>query len=142
MLFCDVPFLERFARAAQAGFTAVEFQFPYAFDVDAIAEAGRTSCEIVDAVDLPNVFVQYDIYHAQRMEGELAATIERHLARIGHLQIADNSGRHEPGTGEINFPFLFEQLDRIGYRGWIGCEYRPLTTTEAGLAALTFLTNP
>ncbi len=88
---------------------------------------------ILDAVGAGNTFLQYDIYHAQRMEGELAATIAQHLQRIGHMQLADNPGRHEPGTGEINFPFLFEHLDRVGYGGWIGCEYKPTTTTIAGL---------
>jgi len=88
---------------------------------------------ILDEVGADNAFVQYDIYHAQRMEGELAATMQRHLARIGHIQLADNPGRNEPGSGEINYPFLFAHLDRIGYRGWIGCEYKPATTTEAGL---------
>lgn len=88
---------------------------------------------ILDEVAADNAFVQYDIYHAQRMEGELAATLQRHLARIGHIQLADNPGRNEPGTGEINYPFLFAHLDRIGYSGWIGCEYKPATSTEAGL---------
>ena len=75
-----------------------------------------------------NLFLQYDIYHAQRMEGELAATMSAHLARIAHIQLADNPGRNEPGTGEINYPFLFAHLDRIGYKGWIGCEYKPAAT--------------
>ncbi len=88
---------------------------------------------ILDEVGADNAFVQYDIYHAQRMEGELAATMQKYLARIGHIQLADNPGRNEPGSGEINYPFLFAHLDRIGYRGWIGCEYKPATTTEAGL---------
>jgi hydroxypyruvate isomerase len=88
---------------------------------------------LLDAVGADNAFVQYDIYHAQRMEGELAATISRYLPRIGHMQLADNPGRHEPGSGEINYPFLFAHLDRIGYTGWIGCEYHPATTTAAGL---------
>jgi hydroxypyruvate isomerase len=88
---------------------------------------------ILDEVGADNAFVQYDIYHAQRMEGELAATLQKHLARIGHIQLADNPGRNEPGTGEINYPYLFAHLDRIGYGGWIGCEYKPATTTEAGL---------
>ena len=88
---------------------------------------------LLDEVGAANAFVQYDIYHAQRMEGELAATVEKYLPRIGHIQLADNPGRHEPGTGEINYPFLFAHLDRIGYAGWIGCEYKPATTTEAGL---------
>jgi hydroxypyruvate isomerase len=95
---------------------------------------------ILDAVGADNAFVQYDIYHAQRMEGELAATLQKHLPRIGHIQLADNPGRNEPGTGEINYPFLFSHLDRIGYQGWIGCEYKPATTTEAGLGWLRRLT--
>ena len=91
---------------------------------------------ILDEVGSDNLFVQYDIYHAQRMEGELAATIAKYLARIAHIQLADNPGRNEPGTGEINYDFLFGHLDRIGYQGWIGCEYKPATTTEAGLGWL------
>ena len=242
MLFTEVPFLDRFERAAKAGFEAVEFLFPYAFDAadikkrlddnglklvlhnlpagdwdagergiaclpDRVAEfrvgvakaiayakvlgVGQLNClagkvpagadpavlratfvdnlayaakalgeaglrlliepintfdipgfflnrtdqaiAILDDVGAPNAFVQYDIYHAQRMEGELAATVQKHLARIGHVQLADNPGRHEPGTGEINYAFLFAHLDRIGYSGWIGCEYKPAATTEAGL---------
>jgi hydroxypyruvate isomerase len=88
---------------------------------------------ILDEVGSDNAYVQYDIYHAQRMEGELAATMQKQLARIGHIQLADNPGRNEPGTGEINYPFLFKHLDRIGYTGWIGCEYKPAAGTEAGL---------
>jgi hydroxypyruvate isomerase len=242
MLFTEVPFLDRFERAAHAGFKAVEFLFPYAHPAEEIrrrldehqltlvlhnlpagdwdagergiaclpdrvdefragvakaityakalgvtqlnclagrAPAGvdpavlsRTLVEnlrfaaaalrladlklllepintvdirgffvsrtvealaIIDEVGADNLFLQYDLYHAQRMEGELAATLEKHLARIAHVQLADNPGRHEPGTGEINYPFLFAHLDRIGYRGWVGCEYKPATTTEAGL---------
>ena len=245
LLFADVPFLDRFERAAQAGFTAVECQFPYeapaaeirarldahglrmvlhnlpagdwaagerglACRPDRVAEfragvaraiacahvlgvpqlnclagiappgidagllqrtlvdnlrhaagelraAGlRLLVEPINAFDMPgfavtrtaqalalldevgadNAFVQYDVYHAQRMEGELAATLRAHLARIGHVQVADNPGRHEPGTGEIRFEFLFDELDRLGYAGWVGCEYRPATTTQAGLGWL------
>lgn len=242
MLFTEVPFLDRFERAAKAGFTAVEFLFPYAFpaseirarldkhglalvlhnlpagDWDAgergiaclpdrleefragvaraidyakalgvsqlnclagkapagvdeaslrrtlvanlryaaaeLQQAGlrlliepinnydipgfylnRTAqaLSILDEVGASNAFVQYDIYHAQRMEGELAATMQKHLSRIGHIQLADNPGRNEPGSGEINYEFLFAHLDRIGYSGSIGCEYKPATNTEAGL---------
>jgi hydroxypyruvate isomerase len=242
MLFTEVPFLERFERAAKAGFTAVEFLFPYAFSAQdikarldgnglelvlhnlpagnwdagergiaclpdrtaefragvgqaidyatalgvpqlnclagkapagideavlrqtfianlkfsaaALKQAGlRQLIEPINSYDIPgfylnrtaqalaildevgadNAFVQYDIYHAQRMEGELAATLQKHLARIGHIQLADNPGRNEPGTGEINWPILFAHLDRIGYTGWVGCEYKPATSTEAGL---------
>ena len=242
MLFTEVPFLDRFERAAQTGFEAVEFLFPYAYTPEEIRQrldahrlklvlhnlppgdwdtgergiachpdrvpefragvakalvyaqalgVGQLNClagkapigveddvlrqtfvenlrfaaaelkqaglrlliepintfdipgfylnrtaqalSILDAVGADNVFVQYDIYHAQRMEGELAATLQTHLPRIGHIQLADNPGRNEPGTGEINYAFLFAHLDRIGYDGWIGCEYKPATTTEAGL---------
>jgi len=91
------------------------------------------AADLLAEVGADNAFIQYDIYHAQRMEGELAATIEKYLPRIGHIQLADNPGRNEPGTGEIHYPFLFAHLDRIGYQGWIGCEYKPATTTEAGL---------
>ena len=242
MLFTEHPFLHRFEHAAQAGFDAVEFLFPYAYSAeeikqqldrhglklvlhnlppgdwdagergiachpDRVAEfragvaqgityakalgvgqlnclAGKAPADVPDAVlrktlvenlrfaaaalkdaglrlliepintfDIPgfylnrtaqavgvldevgadNAFVQYDIYHAQRMEGELAATLQKYLPRIGHIQLADNPGRNEPGSGEINYPFLFAHLDRIGYSGWIGCEYKPAATTEAGL---------
>ena len=242
MLFTEVPFLDRFERAAQAGFDAVEFLFPYAWPVEEIRSrlqanklqlvlhnlpagdwdagergiachpqrvaefregvargisharalgVGQLNClagkappgvpeamlrqtfvanlafaaqalgqagikllvEPINSFDIPgfyltrtdqaialldevgsgNAYVQYDIYHAQRMEGELAATMQKHLPRIAHIQLADNPGRNEPGSGEINYPFLFRHLDRIGYRGWIGCEYRPAGTTEAGL---------
>ncbi len=242
MLFTEVPFLDRFERAARAGFEAVEFMFPYAyspqeikarldatglkavlhnlpagdweggdrgiacdparvaefragvargvayattlgvpqlnclagkapagaddallrhtfvgnlrFAAAALHQAGlrllvepinrydipgfylqRTAqaLSVLDEVGAPNAFVQYDIYHAQRTEGELAATLAQHLARIGHIQIADNPGRHEPGSGEINYRFLFQHLDRIGSQGWVGAEFRPASTTEAGL---------
>ncbi|RZU02406.1 hydroxypyruvate isomerase [Rivibacter subsaxonicus] len=242
MLFTEVPFLDRFERAAKAGFTAVEFLFPYAFataDIRARLDANglqlvlhnlpagdwdagergiacipgreaefcagvaqaievgtalgvpRLNClagkmpagadeavlratfvanlkfaaaelhraglqlliepinrydipgfflnrteqaiAILDEVGVPNAFVQYDIYHAQRTEGEIAATLQKHLARIGHVQLADNPGRNEPGSGELNWPFLFAHLDRIGYQGHIGCEYKPANGTEAGL---------
>jgi hydroxypyruvate isomerase len=243
MLFTEQPFLERFEAAARAGFEAVEFLFPYAFEAQDIRSrldthklklvlhnlpagdweagergiachpdrvdefragvaravgyalalgVGQLNClagkapagvpdgrlretlvanlrfaaaelkaaglrllvepinsfdipgfyvnrtaqalDILDEVGADNAFVQYDIYHAQRMEGELAATLQKHLARIGHVQLADNPGRNEPGTGEINYPFLFAHLDRIGYSGWVGCEYKPATTTTDGLS--------
>jgi hydroxypyruvate isomerase len=89
--------------------------------------------QIISDVGSDNLFVQYDIYHMQVMEGDIAPTLQKHLARIAHVQLADNPGRNEPGTGEINYPFLFRYLDEIGYRGWIGCEYKPKTTTVEGL---------
>jgi hydroxypyruvate isomerase len=250
MMFTEVPFLDRFDRAAAAGFKAVEFLFPYAWpaheirrrldanglqlvlhnlpagdwdagergiaiDPDRVAEfrsgvaraidyagalgVGQLNClagkapagaaeaklrrtfvenlqhaarelaradlklliEPINTFDIPgfflnrtsqaigvldevgaaNAFLQYDIYHAQRMEGELAATVEKHLARIAHIQLADNPGRHEPGTGEIDYGFLLRHIDRVGYAGWIGCEYKPAAATEAGLDWLTRFTR-
>jgi hydroxypyruvate isomerase len=242
MLFNEVPFLERFAAARAAGFEAVEYLFPYAYDKNELAgllkthglkqvlhnlpagnwdggergiachpdrveefragvdkaieyatalgcpqvnclagkvPAGVTreqahatfvanlkfaadklkkaglklliepinshdipgfflnytaqAAAILDEVGSDNLYIQYDLYHAQRMEGELAATAQKYLPRIAHIQLADNPGRNEPGTGEMNYPFLFRHLDAIGYRGWIGCEYKPKTTTVEGL---------
>lgn len=242
LMFCEVPFLGRFERAARAGFEAVEFQFPYDWPVQELAMrlqdhglkavmhnfpagdwlagdrglacvagriaefrnsvpraieyalalgVGRLHClsgieppdqepsfifdtlvanlgwaagecskaglkvliepinrhdvpdyflcdtaraeRVMNAVGADNLLLQYDLYHAQRSEGELAATMQRLLPRIGHMQIADNPGRHEPGTGEINYPFLFERMDALGYEGWVGCEYLPLASTEEGL---------
>jgi hydroxypyruvate isomerase len=89
---------------------------------------------IIDEVGSDNLFLQYDIYHMQIMEGDLARTIQKNLARISHMQLADNPGRNEPGTGEINYAFLFDFIDSIGYQGWIGCEYKPKTTTGEGLS--------
>ena len=88
------------------------------------------------AVDRSNLKVQYDIYHADVIGDDIARRLTENIRQIGHLQIADNPGRHEPGSGNINFPALFELLDRLGYEGWVGCEYKPLTTTEAGLVWL------
>ena len=250
MLFNEVPFLERFAAAKAAGFEAVEYLFPYAYDKNELAgllkthglkqvlhnlpagnwEAGergiachpgrveefragvdqaiayatalgcpQVNClagkvpagvsrdeahatfvanlkfaadklkaaglklliEPINSYDIPgfflnytaqaaaildevgsdNLYIQYDLYHAQRMEGELAATVQKHLARIAHVQLADNPGRNEPGTGEMNYPFLFRHLDAIGYTGWIGCEYKPKTTTVEGLGWIKNLTK-
>ncbi len=85
-------------------------------------------------VDRSNVGVQLDLYHAQIIQGDLARTLSDNLSRIGHVQIADNPGRHEPGSGEIHYPFLFTLLDRLGYTGWVGCEYKPLAGSEEGLS--------
>ncbi len=251
MLFTEVPFMDRFARAAASGFTAVEFQFPYAFEAtairalldrhhlqlvlhnlpagdwdagdrgiacdpqrvdefrtgvsralsyarvlgvaqlnclagirpadateadmrqtlvdnlrfaaDTLKDAGlrlliepintydipgfylsRTdqALELIDVVGADNLFVQYDIYHAQRSEGEICTTLSRHLARIAHIQIAANPGRHEPGSGELNDAFVFAHLDQLGYDGWIGCEYKPAASTEAGLGWLRTMGHP
>jgi hydroxypyruvate isomerase len=102
----------------------------------------RQAAAIIAEAGAPNLFLQYDIYHMQRMEGDLAATIRAHLPLIRHMQLADVPGRHEPGTGEINFPFLFALLDELGYDGWIGCEYTPLADTLGGLGWRTQLASP
>ena len=83
-------------------------------------------------VGAPNLKVQFDLYHCQIVEGDLAVKLKRDLAHIGHVQIAGVPERHEPDRGEVNYPFLFAHLDAIGYAGWIGCEYRPRAGTSAG----------
>lgn len=246
MLFMEHPFIERFTRAKTVGFQAVEFLFPYEFDIEAIARelrrntleqvlfnlpagdfaagdrglandparieefrsgvhealriakvlnCGRLNClagmrldgvpeetqaatlvenlryaadaaaaagvrQVVEPLNVfdapgyflptpesgfalveraahPNLSLQYDIYHSQRMSGNLAATIAARIGQIGHVQIADSPARNEPGTGEINFPFVLQALDDAGYDGWVSLEYRPQTTTESSLTWLT-----
>jgi hydroxypyruvate isomerase len=92
---------------------------------------------VIDEIGSDNLFIQYDIYHMQIMEGDLARTIEKHFKSIAHVQLADNPGRHEPGTGEINYPFLYDRLDTLGYAGWIGAEYKPAHATADGLGWFT-----
>ena len=96
--------------------------------------------DIIGTVGAENTKLQYDIYHMQIMEGNLTRTIEDHFALIDHMQLADNPGRHEPGTGEIHYPFLFRRIDDLGYTGWIGCEYTPAGDSTAGLTWLKALT--
>jgi len=93
----------------------------------------QQALDVIRDTGSSNLFLQYDIYHMQRMEGELANTIKAHLPQIAHVQLADNPGRNEPGTGEINYRFLFGFIDSIGYDGWIGCEYKPKGKTIDGL---------
>jgi hydroxypyruvate isomerase len=92
---------------------------------------------LLDAVGSDNLFIQYDIYHTQVMQGDLIPTYARLRDRIAHIQIADNPGRNEPGTGEINYGFVLPELDRLGYDGFIGCEYKPRAGTTAGLGWMT-----
>ena len=96
----------------------------------------QQTLDLIETCGCDNIYYQYDIYHMQRMEGELAATIKKNLPRIAHMQLADNPGRNEPGSGEINYPYLFDFIDALGYEGWIGCEYKPAATTSAGLSWL------
>jgi hydroxypyruvate isomerase len=91
---------------------------------------------VLDSVGEANLMIQMDFYHAQITEGDLAVTLKRNLARIGHVQIAGVPDRDEPDQGEVNYPYLFKLLDTLGYAGWIGCEYRPRAGTEAGLGWL------
>ena len=88
------------------------------------------------AVAAPNLKVQMDLYHCQIVEGDLAMKIRRYIGGVGHMQIAGVPERHEPSLGEINYPYLFEVIDSLGYAGWIGCEYRPRGATSEGLAWL------
>jgi len=89
---------------------------------------------VLDEVARDNAFLQYDLYHAQRVEGELIGTLEKNLSRMGHIQIADNPGRHQPGTGEINFTGVFKAIDQCGYSGYVGLEYIPLGSTLDSLS--------
>jgi hydroxypyruvate isomerase len=97
---------------------------------------------LIEDGGLTNTFIQYDIYHMQIMEGDLARTIEANLDLIRHVQLADNPGRNEPGTGEINYEFLFRHLDQLGYSGWIGCEYKPRGRTSDGLTWRQTISQP
>ncbi|MBY0239391.1 MAG: hydroxypyruvate isomerase [Burkholderiaceae bacterium] len=104
------------------------------FDIPGFFLSGtKQGLDLIEAVGSDNLFLQYDIYHMQRMEGELANTIKNNLSVIKHIQLADNPGRFEPGTGEINYRFLLNYLDEIGYDGWVGCEYKPKNGTVDGL---------
>lgn len=88
---------------------------------------------IIEAIGPERLGLQFDLYHCQITEGDVVKRVERHLPLIAHMQVADTPGRHEPGTGEVNWPFVFERIDALGFRGWIGCEYRPRGVTEDGL---------
>lgn len=106
-------------------------------DMPCAIVATTTEYEAVAArVGSDNLFLQYDFYHMQIMQGDLVPGFLRLLPRIGHLQVADTPGRHEPGTGEINYPFVLGQVARSGYAGWIGLEYAPATSVARGLGWL------
>ena len=93
----------------------------------------QDALQLLEEINHTNIWLQYDIYHMQIMEGNLTRTIVDNLARIAHIQLADNPGRHEPGTGEINYTNLLRFIDEAGYDGWLGCEYKPAGVTEDGL---------
>ena len=98
-----------------------------------LLDGTELALECMAKANRPNIRLQYDVYHMQIMEGDLMRTAARLLPRIGHIQIADNPGRHEPGTGEINFARLLPHIDSLGYDGHIGCEYIPAADTAEGL---------
>ncbi|QUJ69568.1 hydroxypyruvate isomerase family protein (plasmid) [Photobacterium sp. GJ3] len=97
----------------------------------------RDAVTLIQAIDRPNVKLQFDAYHAQIMDGDLTVLIQDLADHIGHVQIASVPARHEPFGGEINYPYLFEVLDKSGYQGWIGCEYNPQQGTQEGLSWVT-----
>jgi hydroxypyruvate isomerase len=92
------------------------------------------AADIIAKVGKPNLWMQYDFYHVQIVGGDLIRRLEKHFAVVGHLQCSAVPVRHEPDGGEINYPFVFSEVDRLGYQGWIGAEYRPRGRTEEGLA--------
>ena len=98
-----------------------------------LLDGTRLALECIARAERPNIRLQYDVYHMQIMEGDLMRSIERLLPWIGHIQIADNPGRHEPGTGEIAFERLLPHIEALGYEGYIGCEYLPAASTRDGL---------
>ena len=100
---------------------------------DFLLSTTQQALELMERVDHSHLKLQYDVYHAQRMEGNLTATLRAQLPHIAHIQVADSPARHEPGTGEINYPFVFATLDALGYDGWVSLEYRPRTHTEVSL---------
>jgi hydroxypyruvate isomerase len=89
---------------------------------------------IIAAIGPEKLGLQFDLYHCQITEGDVVKRVEKHLPLIAHMQVADTPGRNEPGTGEVNWPFVFKTIDALGFRGWIGCEYRPAGETLAGLS--------
>lgn len=124
-------------RFAQAGLTLCVEAVNSRIDIPGfLVDGSARAAALIKEVDRPNVKFQYDLYHMQIMEGDLIRTLERMLPQIGHIQFADNPGRHEPGTGEINLGGVFEALDIMGYDGWVSAEYHPQTTTKEGLGWL------
>mgnify|MGYP001281107682 CR=1 FL=1 len=93
----------------------------------------RQATETLASLKADNVALQYDVYHSYRMKEDPAQILESHFGDIAHIQVSDCPGRHEPGTGEINYSCLFTQIDKLGYKGWVGCEYSPIGDTVEGL---------
>ena len=122
------------ARMAQVGVLVVTEPINDTVDIPGFfLNYSAQARSIIEEVGSGNLALQHDVYHMQIMEGDLARGIRANLDIIRHVQIADNPGRNEPGTGEINYPYVLDLLDEVGYQGWVGCEYRPLGNTIEGL---------
>jgi hydroxypyruvate isomerase len=122
-------------RLAEVGATALVEPINTRVDVPGyLLDGTMLALECISNAGRQNLQLQYDVYHMQIMEGDLMRSIERLLPAIGHIQVADNPGRHEPGSGEINFEKLLARIDALDYSGFVGCEYLPESTTLAGLA--------
>ena len=141
MLFTEVEFLDRFAAAARAGFQGVEYLFPYDYPAETLKARLDDNGLTQVLFNLPAgdwaAGERGIACHPDRVE-EFRDGVERAIA---HVQIADTPGLHEPGTGEIHYPFLFAHLDRLGYDGWVGAEYKPAGRTEEGLGWLDAVRN-
>ncbi len=125
------------AQAAQADGVTVVIEPINTRDMPGFFLTRQDEAQAICAeVGAPNLKVQFDCYHCQIVEGDLAVKLRRDMAGIGHIQIAGVPERHEPDTGELNYPYLFDLIDSLGYGGYIGCEYRPRAGTSAGLGWL------
>ena len=134
---CEATFVENFRFAADAaageGITILVEPINTRNMPGYFVNHQMDGIALIERVGRPNVSLQLDLYHAQIMDGDLSKLIEKLAGRFAHVQIASVPDRHEPGEGELNFPHLFSVLDRVGYEGWIGCEYNPRGETLAGL---------
>jgi hydroxypyruvate isomerase len=119
--------------AAQKGITLLIEPINPRDRPDYFLSRAEHAADIIAKVERPNVRIQFDFYHAQIVGGDLIKRFEKHVPVVGHVQIAAVPSRHEPDEGEINYPAIFAAVDRAGYGGWIGCEYRPRGKTEDGL---------
>ncbi len=116
--------------------TLIGFLAPPFWELGSWLSIAAQMLALIEEIGHPNIRLQYDFYHQQRMEGNLIAFFTDHIGQIGHIQIADSPDRHEPGTGEIAYDYVFDKIDELGYDGWVALEYKPSTTTEASLGWL------
>jgi len=127
------------AEQAQSAGVTVVVEAINTFDNESyILPTTAETLSFLDSINAPNLKYQYDVYHMQRMEGNISDTIRRHVSQIGHIQIADAPHRHQPGTGELNFQYILQTIDECGYSGFVGLEYNPLGTTVESLSWLPF----